>query len=388
MKTFTDAIGLTKTEVPSALNTIPQAKPYFPAEERATLLVWYAEILESGALINGKYTRAFEEETAQAVGVKHAIAFNSCTSALQCTLEYIGVADKKVLVPTNTFIATANAVIFAGGTPVIVDIGEDLLINFEQMKKNVDSDTRAVIMVHLGGYIHPQIEEIRNFCEAHDIYLLEDAAHAHGASLNGVQAGGFGFAGAFSYYATKVVATGVGGMLTTDNDGLAARARSVRFHGEDKMRGTQDRLGNDWLMTEFQAALGLVQVRRLEASVEKRMEIARQYDNAFSGVPHVKLFPLHSGARSGYYKYPLLLEAPLDKQKIKKALEEKGIQTGNAYWPPIHLQPVYRERYQYKEGDFPVAERILSNVITLPLFPAMSDAEIALVIDAFLDVTN
>lgn len=371
-----------KTEVmPKTL--IPQTKPYIPEEDIIGLLAAFREILESGQLINGRYTQMFEEKTAKALGVKYAVAMNSCTSALETMLDYIDMRDREVIVPVNTFLASANAVLFAGGKPVLVDIAEDLLIDFEKLKAAVNEKTKAVMIVHLAGYIHPQIEEIKAFCRERGIYLLEDAAHAHGASLKGIQAGAWGDAGAFSYYATKVMATGVGGMLTTNDEGLAARARSLRFHGEDTTRGIQDRLGRDWLMTEFQAAMGVFQLARLPEAVEKRMAIAKEYDAAFTGISGISIFPLPNSAISGYYKYPVRILEPFKKEEIKLYLEkEEGIKVGNAYWPPCHLQPAYKNLFGYKEGDFPVAEKVLSETISLPLYPDMTDEEVGRVIQA------
>jgi perosamine synthetase len=147
-------------------------------------------------------------------------------------------------------------------------------------------------------------------------------------------------------------------------------------------------MGHDWLMTEFQAALGLAQLRRLPHAIEKRMEIARRYDEAFADLPHVRIFPLPMGATSGYYKYPVRIEAPLKKSSIKATLESQGISVGNSYWPPIHLQPVYRQRFGYKEGDFPIAEKILNCVLTLPLHPGMTESEITRVIEGFQAATE
>jgi dTDP-4-amino-4,6-dideoxygalactose transaminase len=174
-------------------------------------------------------------------------------------------------------------------------------------------------------------------------------------------------------------------MLTTDDDGLSARARSVRFHGEDRTRGIQDRIGSDWLMTEFQAALGLVQVRRLENSVARRMEIASRYDDAFKNMEQISIFPLPENSTSGYYKYPVLLRQGISYADVKQGLDASGISAGTAYWPSIHLQPVYRRLFGFKEGDYPVAENILPRVITLPLYPAMDDDEVELVIRSFRD---
>jgi perosamine synthetase len=176
--------------------------------------------------------------------------------------------------------------------------------------------------------------------------------------------------------------TGVGGMLTTNDDELALRARSVRFHGEDRVRGIQDRLGADWLMTEFQAALGLAQLQNLNEIVDKRMRIAQRYDAAFADIANIRTFALHRGARSGYYKYPVQIGPSFDKDEIAAALRKKGVAVGSAYWPPIHLQPVYRERFGYKEGDFPAAEYILQKVITLPMYPDLTEEAISDVIEA------
>lgn len=362
---------------------IPQTKPYIPEKDIEGLLSAFREILESGQLINGRYTRMFEEETAKKVGVKYAVAMNSCTSVLETILDYYDVRGREVIVPVNTFLASANAVYFAGGRPRLVDIAENLLIDFEKLKDAVTEHTKAVMLVHLAGYIHPRIEEIKAYCKERGLYLFEDAAHAHGASYNGVKAGAWGDAGAFSYYATKVMATGVGGMLTTNDEGLAARARSLRFHGEDTTRGIQDRLGRDWLMTEFQAAMGVFQLARLSEAVAKRMAIAERYDAAFAGFSGASTFPLKKGAISGYYKYPVRILAPFKKEEIKSYLEkEEGIKIGNAYWPPCHLQPAYKKLFGYKEGDFPVAEKVLSETISLPLYPDMAKDEIARVIES------
>jgi perosamine synthetase len=362
---------------------IPQTKPYIPQEDAEIVLGWYKEILESGRLINGRFTEAFEKETADSVGVKNAVAMNSCTSALQTILEFIDVRDKKVLVPVNTFIASSNAIVFAGGIPEIIDICDNLLMDFKILEKKIP-ESKALLMVHLAGYIHPQIDEIKKLCDEHKTILIEDAAHAHGAFYKNTSAGAFGFGGAFSYYASKIIATGAGGMLTTNNDDLAYRARSVRFHGEDEVRGIQNRIGNDWIMTELQAALGLAQLRRLPEIIEKRMSIARRYDEAFGNTSGVKIFPLQTGAVSGYYKYPLRILPPIAKNDLKTSLEKKGLKIGSSYWPPIHLQPVYREKFGFKEGDFPVAEKLLQETISLPLFPSMTGDEIKYVIDSVL----
>jgi len=367
---------------------IPQTRPYIPEEDKESIMKYFEEILSSRVLINGPFTEAFEREMAKTVGTRHAISIHSCTAALETILEFINVRDGEVIVPVNTFIATSNAVLFAGGMPVFVDMGENLLLDVDKIEEKVSKKTKAIIIVHLAGYIHPDIARIRHFCESRSLFLIEDAAHAHGASLNGKMAGSLGYAAAFSFYATKVLTTGIGGMITTDDDALAERVRSVRFHGEDHRRGIQNRLGRDLLITEFQAALGLVQLRRLPDTIKRRMAIARQCTEGLKDVKGIKLFSLNEGAVSGYYKFPIRIVPPFSRDTVAETLTSSGIKVGNAYWPPIHLQPAYRDILNTHEGQYPNAERILQSTVTLPLFPDMSDDEVQFVISTLKAAMN
>jgi len=363
---------------------IPTTKPYFPPEDIEEILKGMEEILSGGRLIKGKFLSVFEEEFARFIGTKHAIAVSSGTAALEILYRYYGVAGKEVITPTNTFIATSNAVLFAGGRPVLADMDADTLcLDAADVEKRMTPQTRGVVLVHIAGFITPRIEEIKLLCRAHNLFFVEDAAHAHGSSYKHIQAGAWGDAAVFSCLATKVMTTGgVGGVITTNNDELARIARSLRFHGEDKTRGIQDRLGNDWMMTEPQALIGYVQTKRLAEIVKKRMAVAQRYDEAFQKLHHIKPFLLSSGMTCGYYKYPLLIDSVEKHGQMKKKLEENGVATGGSYWPPCHLQPVYRKEFGYKEGDFPIAEDMLSRVITLPIYAGMTDEEVAYIIDA------
>jgi len=363
---------------------VPTTKPYFPPEDIEEILKGMEEILSSGRFIKGRFLSAFEEEFARFVGARYAIATSSGTAALELVYRYFDVKGKEVITPTNTFIATSNAVLFAGGRPVLADMDADTLcLDVADVEKRVTPQTCGVVLVHMVGFITPQIEKIRSLCKERNLFFVEDASHAHGASYNGIKAGTWGDAAVFSCLATKVMTTGgVGGVITTNTENLALFARSLRFHGEDKTRGIQDRIGNNWMLSEPQALIGYVQTKRLSEIVEKRMAIAKRYDEVFGEISRLKIFSLPGGATCGYYKYPLLLQAPLVRSNIIKALEENGVATGGSYWPPCHLQPVYKKEFGYKEGDFPIAEDILSRVVTLPIYAGMTDEEIAYVIDA------
>lgn len=364
---------------------IQVARPYLPEEDIAQILRDVRGILESGMLMQGRFVREFEEAFAAYVGTRHARAVNSGTSALHGILSYYDVRDREVLVPVNTFLASANAVVFAGGRPVFVDIDPDtLLVDFDDLVRRTTPRTAGVMLVHVAGLISQDLDRIRELCAARGLFLLEDAAHAAGSARGSHRVGALGDVAAFSLLATKVItAGGEGGMVTTDDEALAHRITSLRFHGEDHTRGIQDRLGYSWRMTEMQAAVGAAQVRRLDEIVTRRMQIAGLYDRAFAGLERVRPLRTAEGDRIAYYKYPLRLLAPLDRREVQRRLDaEFEVRTGTSYWPPCHLQPAYREAFGYREGDYPVAEAALDRTIALPMYCDLTDDDIRRVIHA------
>jgi dTDP-4-amino-4,6-dideoxygalactose transaminase len=367
------------------MNLVQVARPYLPEEDIAQILRDVRAILESGMLMQGRYVEQFEAEFAGRVGVRHARAVNSGTSALQAILSYFDVREREVIVPVNTFLASANAVLFAGGRPVFAEIdAETLLVDVDDLMRRVSSRTAGVILVHCAGLITHDLERLRSFCAARSLFLLEDAAHAAGSSRQGRQAGSLGDAGAFSLLATKIItAGGEGGMVTTNDAELAARVKSLRFHGEDTTRGIQDRIGHSWRMTEIQAAVGRAQLRRLDEIVARRMEIAATYDRAFAGLGRVRVLRVAEGDRCAYYKYPLRLAPPLARRAVQeRLLGEFGVRTGTSYYPPCHLQPAYRNGFGYRPGDYPVAERVLDETLALPMHCDLTEEEVRRVIHA------
>jgi dTDP-4-amino-4,6-dideoxygalactose transaminase len=364
---------------------IQVAKPYFPDEDIGEILANIRSVLESGMLMQGRFVREFEEAFAAYVGVRHARAVNSGTSALLGILSYYDVRDREVLVPVNTFLASANAVLFAGGTPVFVDIDPDtLLVDFADLRARVTSRTAGVMLVHVAGLISQDVDDMRSYCAERGLFVIEDAAHAAGSSRQSRRAGSLADAAAFSLLATKVItAGGEGGLVTTNDEQLAHRITSLRFHGEDTTRGIQDRVGYSWRMTEIQAICGITQVRRLDEIVAKRMQIAAAYDRAFSGMTTVKPLRTAEGDHIAYYKYPLRLMPPLQRKAVQECLDrEFDVRTGTSYWPPCHLQPAYRNGFGYRQGDYPVAERALDQTIALPMHCHLTADEIRRVIQA------
>jgi len=324
----------------------------------------------------------FEALFAEYVGVQHAVAVNSGTSALEIALRYFGVEDREVIVPTNSFVASANTVIFAGGKPVLADIKSDTLcLDPNDVRKKITSKTKGIMVVHLAGLVCPEMEEIQEICQEHSFFLIEDAAQAHGAIFDGEKAGGLGDAGCFSFFPTKPMTTGEGGIITTDDSKLAEFAKSLRHHGREGILHV--RLGYNWRMSEVNAILGIYQVKRLDEFIKRRNEIAQKYNDALKKIKNVLPIPVPPNIRSSYYKYPVLLSGGMKASELEKSLKSKyDIATGTLYYPPIHLQPIYRQLFGYKEGMLPVAEETLIRELCLPMFVEISDEAINHVIES------
>ena len=345
------------------------------------------QVLASGRLMLGPYLEQFEAAFAALVGTRHAIGVTSCTSALEIVLRYVGVEGGEVIVPTNTFLATANAVRYAGGAPVLADIHpETLALDAVNVTRALSPRTKAVILVHLAGLIPADVTAIRLLCEARRIVLIEDCAHAHGAAFAGTRAGAFGLAGCFSFYPTKVMTTGTGGMITTDDAALSDFARSVRLHGRGAGPGSgQDaleRLGNDWFLDEVRSVLGLHQLRHLEETLARRRALAERYLTRLQTVPGVKPVASDARCRPSWYKFMVLVDPPASVESLQRVLLEQGIESERLYWPPCHLQPVWRRLFGGREGMFPVAEEALRRQLCLPLHPALSEGDVDDVVES------
>ena len=236
--------------------------------------------------------------------------------------------------------------------------------------------TAGIIVVHVAGLVCPQMEELVEICEDEGLFLLEDAAHAHGALFNGKKAGALADAVAFSFYPTKVMTSGEGGMITTDDPKLAEAALMMRTHGQNAEREMVV-LGHNWRMSEMAAIVGKHQLENLEKFVVKRNEIAKQYEKSLVDVKGIELFRVPVNIRHSYYKYPVKLGDEVDREKVAAVLKEKyGIETGNVYDPPCHLQPFYKKRFGTRKGDLPVSEKVLKKVLCLPMHCAMKKSDV------------
>ena len=307
---------------------------------------------------------------------RYAVAVNSGTSSLEIPLRVFDVRDKTVLVPTNTFFATPAAVIHAGGKPRFVDADPaTFAISLDGIKSRLTEDTAGVIVVHIAGIVTPEMPAIRDFCKERGLFLLEDAAHAHGSSLDGQAAGTFGDAASFSFYPTKVMTSAEGGMIVTNSQRLYEEALIYRDQGKaDFLTNAHTRLGYNWRMSEPHAIIGHTQLGRLDEFISARNHIAQVYDEGIREITGIASLQLPPGCRSNYYKYIALLDASLDRGALKKLMrEEYGVGlSGEVYETPCHEQPVFAE---YRDGEFPIASDICRRHVCLPVYATMTEED-------------
>jgi dTDP-4-amino-4,6-dideoxygalactose transaminase len=368
-----------------AIRDIPPVKPYFPREDIQLILKDVEKILASGMLTLGDFTRRFETEFAKLCNVKRTVAVNSGTSAIEIALRTLGLKrGDEVLVPTNTFSATAAVVIMVGGKPVFTDIdAESLCMNAENVQKHLTKKTKAVIVVHIGGLVCPEIKTIKEICENNDLFLIEDAAHAQGSLLDGKSAGSFGVAGCFSFYPTKVMTTGEGGIISTDEEKLAEKAVILRDQGKESFSSNIIvEVGYNWRMDEISAAIGLTQLRRLPEFIKQRNEVAHYFDKELSKMSGIKPLHVPENAVSNYYKYVAFVTPEISRDDFKQKLRERGVKaSGEVYWPPLHMQPIYKSLLKVKEGDFPTAEDACRRQVCLPIYSQMTMDEARYIIE-------
>jgi len=344
---------------------IPVARPHVgEAEKRAVM-----EVLDSGQLAAGPRVEAFERAFAAYIGARHAIAVNSGTAALVVALQAHGVGPGDEVITTPfSFIATATSIIACGATPVFVDIDPfDLNLDPEKVEDAITERTKAILPVHLYG--HPaRISELAELAEDFSLALIEDAAQAHGAEHAGRRVGTFG-TGCFSFYPTKNMTTGEGGMITTNDDEIARRARIIRNHGQE-VRYRHDLFGLNWRMQDLNAAIGLAQLEQLEGWTRARIANAERLSSLIRGfeTPRVR-----EGDRHVFHQYTI--RVPRDRDRLQQRLQEAGIGTAIHYPVPIHQQPIIRE-LGLGEGAFPVAEAAAAQVLSLPVHPGLAPEDV------------
>ena len=370
------------------LSFIPPTKIYFPEEDISAIQYGIANILRSGKLTLGEYTKALETEFSSYIGITHAVAVNSGTSALEIVLRTLNLNGASVVVPTNTFFATAAAVVHAGATPIFADCDRTLSMDVESLKSVIREDTRAVVLVHIGGFVTPRIQEIVDFCKSRNIYLIEDAAHAHGSSFNEQKAGTFGEAATFSFYPTKVMTSAEGGIIVTNNEEIARLARAYRDQGKTNFTSNiHDVMGSNWRLSEPNALIGYTQCKRLTQFIDARRAIAHLYDEGLKNISGIEILKEADGVFCNYYKYVVhITDTSKNRTELKKLFKEDyqiGL-AGEVYELPLHLQPVFKP---YAENiSLPQSEKFCKEHICLPMSAVQTEEETQRIITAIKTV--
>lgn len=348
-----------------------------------------AEVLGSNWLTTGPEVDAFEEAFAEAVGAREAVAVANGTAALHTAIHALGVGDgDEVVVPPMTFAATANGVLFEGGRPVLADVRPGtLLLDPERAEERVTDDTRALVSVDYTG--QPcDYEALQTVADRHGLALVADACHALGGSYRGEPVGSLADLNVFSLHPVKPITSGEGGVVTTDDANLARRMRRFRHHGMSRMHDERAgevtweydvvELGYNYRLTDFQCALGRSQLRRLPEFVERRRQIAAAYDDALAEMEGASALAVRDEVEHGYHLYVVRLNLDrldADRGEVFRALHAEGIGV-NVHYIPLNLLSHFQEEIGVAPGDCPVAEEAYERILTLPVFPEMTDADV------------
>jgi dTDP-4-amino-4,6-dideoxygalactose transaminase len=373
---------------------IPILKLSYTEEDIRFIKDEIESVLRSGFLTMDSRVRTFEEQFAAFCGVKYALGTNSGTSSLEIILRAIGVEGKTVVMPSNTYMATPLAAIKAGAKVIFSECERsNLQMDPEDLKKKIREDTKAIIIVHIGGMISPRLDEIRKICLDHEIPLLEDAAHAHGAEYNQIRAGNLGLAGSFSFYPTKVLTTAEGGMITTNDEKLYKKATVLREHGKaDHNYNIHTEIGDNWRFSEVHAVLGIQQMRKVEYILSERRRLAKLYDKLLKDIEGLECITIPSHVKPSYYKYIVFLPERIKRSDLKSLLLEKfNIQLpGEVYSNSCHSQPVFSKHPETlikdKEESFPVTNYVCQHHVCLPLYPGLKDEEINYIVSSLKQI--
>jgi dTDP-4-amino-4,6-dideoxygalactose transaminase len=392
MHEITTALG------PDRPGEIPFARPDIDEDDISAVV----NVIRSGWITTGPETREFERSFAGRVGAKHAIALSSATAALHLALDAVGLrAGDEVIVPTFTFTACAEVVRYFDATPVLVDVEPDTLcVDPAAARAAVTARTRALMAVHLGGHL-ADMDPLTKIADAHGLSLIEDAAHGLPGSYRGRGVGTIGRLAAFSFYATKTITTGEGGMLVTDDAECAERARIMSLHGMSKDAWKRYADSGTWRydvvapgfkynMTDVQAALGLSQLAKCARMWQRRAIIAGRYSRAFGAMRELEVPVTRPEVVHSWHLYLLRLHLDrldIDRDAFIEELRALGIHA-SVHFIPIHTFTYYRETYGYSDFAFPVACAEFQRVLSLPIYSAMTDIEVDRVIDAVSEVVS
>ena len=355
------------------------------------------DVIKSRWLTMGEITQAFEQEFAEYNNVAHSVAVANGTAALHlaCVAAGLGPGDE-VILPALTFVATANAIRYTGATPIFADIVSevDLNISPDAIEDLINNKTRAIMVMHYGGYAC-DMTRILEIANRSNLLVIEDAAHSPGSELDGKKLGTLGDIGCYSFFSNKNMITGEGGMIVTNDNMLAEKTRTLRSHGMTAL--TWDRykghawsydvvdLGFNYRMDEIRAAIGRVQLKKLEKNNTKRQELTHHYHTLFIKLVPVVTIPFHEyRGKSSCHILPILLPEGIDRNQFMEKMKEIGIQT-SIHYPPIHQFTAYKDRFDRFQESLPITENVASREVTLPLFPTLTKSQVELVVHVAIE---
>lgn len=346
-------------------------------------------VLRSGTLSLGPVVERFESAVAEYLGVRHAVAVNSGTSALHLCVRAAGFGEgDEVITSPFSFVASANCMLYERAVPVFADIEEETLgLDPAAAEAAIGPRTKGILPVHVFGQ-PAALDPLTALCAARGLTMIEDACEALGAEYRGRRVGGFGQSACFSFYPNKQITTGEGAVVVTNDDRVAAALRSMRNQGRGAMGAWLEHevLGYNYRMTEMSAALGLAQMTRLETILARRALVAASYSAILGELPGIRLIePARHTTRLSWFAAIARLDPHLERDRVIARLTERGI-PARAYFSPLHLQPLYRERFGFRGGEFPVAERVARSTLALPFFTAMTDAQVGQVCEVLGEV--
>lgn len=372
------------------MREIPLCIPYTGDEEKKAV----NEVIDSGWYAHGPKNRELESLFAGYLGVEHALTMNSCTSCIHLAVEALGITGE-VIIPSFTFVATANAVITGGGTPVFADVEEDTCcIDPEAIEGLIGPETQAIMPVHYGGQ-SADMQRIMQIAREHDLYVIEDSAETIGGEHHGQMAGTFGV-GCFSFYPTKNMTTGEGGILTTNDDRLAQKVKALLAHGIDKTTYERENKEKSWYrsasyvgynfrMSNILAAIGVEQFKKLEDMNDRRRKWAGKLTEGLQELPQITPPVERPENKHVYQMYTIRVKEGLDRDQFVKDLNAKGIGASVHFYPPVHLMPPYQGD-QFRQGDLSVTEKIMHEIVTLPLYPQMEADDVRYMVDVVKDI--
>jgi perosamine synthetase len=363
--------------------TIPIAKPILGREELEAI----REVFESGMLVQGEKVKLFEEKFAEYIGVEHAVAVANGTMALDVALKTLGLGPgDEVVTSAFSFIASANCVLYQGAKPVFADIDHrSFNIDPIDVAEKITAKTKAIIPVHLFGQ-PVEMDALNEIAKDNGIALVEDAAQSHGAEYKGRKAGGLGDVGCFSFYATKNMTTGEGGMITTNDSELAKRACLLRDHGQTE-KYHHIILGYNYRMTEASAAVGLVQLKKLDRLNKRRNENSILLTKGIEKIPGLTPPHVNDDVKHVFYQYVIRVEDdyPIERNKLAQHLTDRGIGVALHYPTPVYRQPLYEE-LAYEKTVCPVVEEACQRVLSLPVHPSVNSKDIEYILNALKDI--